>query len=74
MRRAILGMSFAATLAACSPAPRSATYFEAHPGEIDAVLAACAAGTQSGSECYNAGLAKAHRDADARMAIYKKSF
>lgn len=74
MRRAILGASLAAMLAACSPAPRSASYFEAHPGEIDPVLAACAAGTQRGGECDNAGLAKAHRDADARMAIYKKSF
>jgi hypothetical protein len=74
MRRAILGASLALVLAACSPVPRSASYFEAHPGEIDTVLAACTAGSQRGGECDNASLAKAHRDADARMAIYKKSF
>jgi hypothetical protein len=70
----ICGVGLAATLAACSQAPRSTTYFEAHPGEIDTVLAACVAGTHRGTECDNAGLAKAHRDADARMATYKKSF
>ena len=76
MRRVplISSVGLAAVLAACSPAPRSDSYFEAHPGEINTVLAACVAGTHRGTECDNAGLDKAHRDADARMATYKKSF
>jgi hypothetical protein len=68
------GLGLATLLAACSPGPRSTSYFDAHPAEIDTILAACAAGAHRGAECNNAGLAKAHRDADARMALYKKSF
>jgi hypothetical protein len=61
-------------LAACSPTPRSVSYFQAHTGEAANVVHACAAGTARGEECVNAqaGINAAARD--ARMAILRKSF
>jgi hypothetical protein len=63
-----------AALAACSPAPRSAAYFEAHREEAAKVAADCKTGAHRGEECVNAlaGVAAAARD--ARMAAYKKNF
>lgn len=73
-RRLIVLIASAAALAACSPQPRAASYFKAHPDEIPKVLADCTAGTHRGPECENAQAAKAQVDAEARMALYKKSF
>ena len=58
----------------CSPAPRSASYFQAHLTDAKAVAAACRVGATRGPECLNAesGIAAAARD--ARMASYHKSF
>ena len=67
-------MVFGGMLAGCSPEPRAATYFKAHPDEIAKVLADCMAGSHRGPECDNAQAAKAQIDTDARMALYKKSF
>ena len=63
-----------AALAACSPAPRSAAYFEAHREEAAKVAADCQTGAHGGQECVNAlaGVAAAARD--ARMTAYKKNF
>jgi carbonic anhydrase/acetyltransferase-like protein (isoleucine patch superfamily) len=41
-------------LAACSPQPRSATYFEGHPEEAAQVVVDCAAGKHRGEACVNA--------------------
>ena len=73
MNRVTLLAAFA-ILAGCSQSPRAASYFEAHPDEMKRVIAQCAAGAERGGECDNAQLAKGHIDADARMALYKKSF
>lgn len=73
-RRLALLIVSAATLAACSPEPRAASYFKAHPDEIPQVIADCKTGAHRGAECDNALTAKAQVDAEARMAIYKKSF
>ena len=40
MRRLAVGLTLLG-LAACSPAPRSASYFEAHRGEAEKVVADC---------------------------------
>jgi hypothetical protein len=61
-------------LAACSPPPRSASYFEAHPEETAKVVVDCAAGTHRGEECVNAKSAAAAIRRDARMDAYKKNF
>lgn len=73
-RAATLLLAVATALAACSPPPRSTAYFYAHPAEIGAVLAACSAGAHRGGECDTAGSAKVHRDADARMSVYRRTF
>ena len=61
-------------MAACSPAPRAASYFKAHPDEAAKVTANCAAGVQRGAECDNAQVAQAKIKSDARLSLYKKSF
>lgn len=63
-----------AALAGCSPAPRAASYFKAHPQEAGQVVADCAAGTHRGAECDNAKAAQAQIQSDARLNLYKKSF
>ena len=73
-RAATLLLAVATGLAACSPPPRSTAYFDAHSNEIDAVLAACASGAHRGGECDTAGSAKAHRAANARMSVYRRTF
>ena len=75
MRRVALALVVAGSaLGACQREARSASYFEAHPGEIAGVLAACKAGSTRGGECDNAALADARRQASDRMNLYKKSF
>jgi hypothetical protein len=73
MKRAAILFTVLA-IAACSPQPRAASYFKAHPDEAAKVVAECAAGTHRGAECDNAQAAKAQIDSDARMAEYKKHF
>lgn len=63
-----------AGLAACSPAPRSASYFEAHPDEAAQVVADCKTGAHRGEECVNAQAAAAAAARAARMNAYKKNF
>jgi hypothetical protein len=74
VKRAASLVALTVLLAGCSPPARSTSFFEAHPAEVDSVLAACTAGSQRGAECDNANLAKAHRAADDRMSQFKKSF
>jgi len=69
-----LAVAALAALAACSPAPRSASYFEAHPEEAAKVVVDCAAGVHRGEECVNAKSAAAAIRRDARMDAYKKNF
>ncbi|MBI1198935.1 MAG: hypothetical protein GC203_13825 [Phenylobacterium sp.] len=68
---AVLGL---AGLAACTPAPRSASYFEAHPRQAEQVAADCETGAHRGRECGEAlaGLAAAQRS--ARMNAYHRVF
>lgn len=61
-------------LAGCSAAPRSASYFEAHPADAQAVLAACKSGQTRSEECQTA-LAGATATANkARLELYRKGF
>ena len=70
-----LGLVLAlAALAACSPEPRSASYFEAHQEEAAKVAADCKAGAHRGQECVNAQGAIAAAKRDARMDAYRKGF
>ena len=73
MRRFIVGLTLAG-LAACSPEPRSATYFEAHQEEAVKVVADCQTGAHRGQECINAQAAVAAAKRDARMDAYRKGF
>jgi hypothetical protein len=61
-------------LAACSPAPRSSSYFEAHSDETAKVLAACKTGSHRGQECDNAQTADAKIKSNARLELYKSGF
>lgn len=62
------------SLAGCSAAPRSASYFDAHPDDAQAVLAACKSGQARGEECQTA-LAGATATANkARLELYRKGF
>jgi len=74
MMRLSLALTCLLGAAACTPQARSASYFEAHPGEAAEVMKACAAGSHRGGECdtAQAGLAAAQRD--ARMGDYRKTF
>lgn len=74
MTRTLIAVGTLALLAACSPQPRSADYFTAHPDEAEKVVADCTTGAHRGDECVNAksGLASAKRD--ARIDAYKKGF
>jgi hypothetical protein len=73
MNRAAILVALA-VLAGCSPAPRAASYFKAHPDEASQVLADCTAGTHRGVECENARTAEAQIESDKRLNLYKKSF
>jgi hypothetical protein len=63
-----------AALIGCSPAPRAASYFRAHPNEAGRVVAGCAAGAHRGAECDNAKAAQAQTQSDTRLSLYKHSF
>jgi hypothetical protein len=63
-----------AGLAACSPQPRSAEYFVAHPDEAARVAADCKSGSHRGEECANATAGVAAAESAERMELYKKSF
>jgi hypothetical protein len=73
MRATIIGLTVA-TLTACSPQPRSASYFEAHQQEATKVVADCAAGSHRGQECANAQAAVAAAERDARIGAYRTGF
>jgi len=70
----LLAVGTLAALAACSPAPRSASYFEAHPEETAKVVVDCASGVHRGQECLNAKAGAAAIRRDARMDRYKQNF
>jgi hypothetical protein len=73
MRRAVVLVALS-VLAGCSPPPRAASYFKAHPQETEQVLADCRTGAHRGAECDNASAADAQIKSDARLSLYKKSF
>ncbi len=74
MNRAGVAVLALTVLAGCSAAPRSASYFEAHPADAQAVLAACKTGQARGEECRTA-LAGATATANkARLELYRKGF
>jgi len=72
MRRLLLVSLLAA--GGCSQAPRSASYFEAHPDEAAQVVADCARGAHRGRECETALAAKNARDAKARKDLFRRGF
>lgn len=61
-------------LAACSPQPRSAAYFQAHQAEAEQVVSDCRAGAHRGQECVNAQAGVAASRRDERMDSYRKGF
>ena len=63
-----------ALLAACSPPPRSVSYFQAHQAEAEQVVADCRAGVARGQECVNAHAGVAASRRDERMDAYRKGF
>ena len=73
IRRLIAGLGLVA-LVACSPQPRSTSYFEAHPEETAKVVVACARGDHRGQECANAQAGAAAIRRNVRMDAYRKGF
>lgn len=73
MRPLVLGLALAG-LAACSPQPRSSSYFEAHQDEAAKVASDCKTGAHRGQECANAQAAVASAKRDARLDAYRKGF
>lgn len=73
MRHLILLLAVAG-LAACSPEPRSASYFEAHAEEAAKVVSDCRTGAHRGQECSNAQAAVAAAKRNERMDAYRKGF
>lgn len=63
-----------ALLAACSPQPRSRSYFVAHQDEAARVVAACKRGETRGAECDNAEAGVLAAQADAQMKMFHRSF
>ena len=63
-----------AALAACSPEPRSAAYFEAHREEAARIVAGCKTGAHRGGECVNAQAGGAAAAREVRMNAYQKNF
>jgi outer membrane lipoprotein-sorting protein len=61
-------------LAGCSAAPRSASYFEAHPADAQAVLADCKSGQVRGEECQTARAGATASANKARLELYRKGF
>lgn len=73
MRRLLVTFALAG-LAACSPEPRSVSYFEAHADEAAKVVSDCKTGAHRGQECTNAQAAVASAKRDERMDAYRKGF
>jgi hypothetical protein len=61
-------------LAACSPQPRSPSYFEAHPADAAQVIADCKTGAARGAECTNALTGATAAANKARLETYRKGF
>lgn len=57
MRKTRIVMTALCLTACSSREARSVEYFEAHPDEAEAVIAACTDGSVTGTECANASLA-----------------
>lgn len=74
MNRFSVVLIVTASLAGCSPQPRSAEYFVAHPAEAARVAADCKSGSHRGEECINATAGVAAAESAERMKLYKKSF
>lgn len=70
----LLSVAVILGLAACSPEPRSASYFAAHADEAAKVVADCKSGAHRGQECVNAEAGMASAKRDARMDAYRKGF
>ncbi|WP_296595589.1 EexN family lipoprotein [Phenylobacterium sp.] len=66
-------ISVALLLAACDPAPRDVTWFEAHPDDAKKTLAQCAEGARN-AECENARSALNRLKANARKERYRQGF
>jgi hypothetical protein len=73
MIRRGLGLLLIGVLVACSPQPRSASYFEGHPEEAAQIVVECAAGKYRGEACVNAKAGAAEIRWKARVAAYKKN-
>jgi hypothetical protein len=71
--RLVLALALAG-LAACSPQPRSPSYFQTHLGEAEKVVADCRSGGHRGQECVNAQAGVAAAKRDARMDAFRKGF
>lgn len=74
MTARVAGLLALLGLAACSPQPRSASYFEAHPEEAAKIVVDCASGARRGEECVNAKAGAAAIRRKARMDRYKQNF
>ena len=61
-------------LAACAPAPRSQSYFEAHPEAAKQTAAQCAKIRHSRQDCENAQLAVAKIKQDERLQTLRRTF
>ena len=73
MRRAALALILVC-LAACSRAPRSASFFAAHPEDAARVAADCTDGRRGGEECVNALAGERARVDAARLELYRRAF
>ena len=74
MTRAGLILLACAGVAACTPQPRSASYFADHLDAAKAVVADCRTGAHRGPECETAQAALATAARDARMREFHKAF
>jgi hypothetical protein len=63
-----------APLAACSPQPRSVSYFQTHKAEAEQVVSNCRTGAHRGQECVNAQAGVAASRRNERIDAYRKGF
>ncbi|MCC7266872.1 MAG: EexN family lipoprotein [Caulobacteraceae bacterium] len=70
----VLALMVLAGLAACSPEPRSASFFKANPEEAAKVAEACRVGAHRGQECANAEAGVASAERAKRMEAYRRGF
>lgn len=71
MKRAAVMVAMLAV--ACSPQPRAASYFEAHPDIAQQAMTQCASGAARGAECETAAAGLAKHQADERLNLLRKS-